>query len=173
VIELLVLFQPSVPSPKSVEVAFDTGPGSGDIAKGFMFTITAEANLSIKSFELVGSKDGGGDVMIYTRQGSYEGYEKNSNGWTLILDGTINLKKNVPVYAGDFISDVRIARGSTVSFYVWSKKAMIFERRNDEGSVFKSDGSLTVKVGITMDKNLFKPKGIGSVFSGIIRYQNE
>lgn len=164
--------KPMTPTPPTTNVPvkklFETDANKSANTGGVMFTIKANTDATITSFDIIGKKDGGGQVVIYTID-DYQGNEEDDKDWELLCDKDIALQKNNPVNVGGMDRDVFIKAGSSISFYIWSKKGILYEKGNKQGALFDSDGILEIYEGLGT-KNMFNKIDGVAMFSGVIRY---
>lgn len=135
-----------------------------------MFTIDATVDITVISFDIVGKKDGNGEVMVYTRVGDFQGHEEDESGWELIFNKAVQVEKRVRSSLGLLDRDVHINEGMTQSFFVWAKKGLLYTEgdANRRGLPYDSDASLVINEGIATKKLFQKITGNGQ-FSGGIR----
>lgn len=133
-----------------------------------MFTITATRDLTVFSFDVMSKKDSKTEVLVYTRTGDFGGYEETDSGWELILEKTIEMEKGELSNLGALDQEVKIPAGSKQSFYVWSKKGMMYSKGNNQGAAFGRDGSLVINEGVAT-KDLFNKVTGNARYSGWIR----
>jgi len=114
-------------------------------------------------------------VVIYTRKGEYADSALTSNtGWTLVYQGTIPNQKSQLYSLGDFTNEVKIAAGQSQSFYVYSKKRMLYTASESKGSVYSEDDYIAVREGRATRGLFRKPiKDTASRFAGVMRYHAE
>lgn len=135
-----------------------------------MFTITASKQMTVKSFDLVGKKNGVSAVLIYTRPGEYHGYEDDPSGWELVLDKSVELRRGDQANTGALQRKVTIAQGSSQSFYIFTKRGMQCTKGTGEKNRYASDGALAIFEGIGT-KKLFQGSKFDARFSGGVRYE--
>lgn len=158
---------PSDCANKEIETTFDFALGSS----GNMFSVEALRDISITSLVINAMRKGEGAVQVYTRHGSYIGYERSDSGWELIYNNhsVIHNKRGQPTELGDFENAVSIASGATQSFFVTSSNKLVYERGTEEGAIFKGDESLRIFEGVgttgIFDGVNYSPR----VFGGIVR----
>jgi hypothetical protein len=114
-------------------------------ASGNMFTVEAKRDLTVTSLSMNSSKEGVGTVRVYTRLGSYEGYEGSAKGWNLVYERTDvqqNGRGNVTPLE-DFKTGVEIIEGETMSFYVHADDGVVYMRGSTVGTTNAADKSLT------------------------------
>ena len=140
-----------------------------------MFSVQTLRDVSITSISTFIRYTGLGLVQIYTRPGSYVGFEGSATGWINIFDDTILQNGNsVLTHVGPFINNakVTIAKGMVQSFYVYAPNNLVY--RGDavpEGDLAFSDGSLNFYSGIAIASGKFG-EGIRyspRQFSGVLR----
>jgi hypothetical protein len=121
-----------VPSPAEVEtVSKDaqliTTFVGGNGQAGNMFTVQAHQQpITIFSIDIhTYSKDPDLKVVIYTKSGSFWGYETSADGWTKICDTTVQGlgTPNPTPIPTSAIQEVTIQPGDMQSFYVTLDKA--------------------------------------------------
>lgn len=121
---------------------------------GNMFSVYSRDDVVITSLAISSMNQGEGAVKVYTRHGSYTGYEQRSDKWKKIYDNpslTLN-GTGQPTQLGEMISDVSLPIGSYQSFYVWAEKKLVYKRGTVgmEHSPSNFDESLVVFEGIAM-----------------------
>jgi len=146
----------------------NTGTKTSGKTGGQMFTIEATTrDVHVTGFEIIGAKDGDGDVEVYTLVGDY--YGKEENAWTNIYDENITTEKNKKVSLGSLKQKVIVSVGSRQSFYIYAKKGMLYEKGDEEGAQFQDDGAVKINQGIGMKKLFQQETGAGK-FRGTIKY---
>ena len=136
-----------------------------------MFTIKALRDISVTSIVLNSVARGVGEVKVYSRTGSYRGYDQASEGWTLIYsNSTVTHKgRGQPTEIGSFSSAVSISSGATQSFFVTSSIGLAYQAGTEEGAPFVNDGSVIIYQGVgTTDEfagSIHSPR----VFGGVLR----
>jgi hypothetical protein len=113
----------------------------GNGQAGNMFVVQAHHEaITIFSVDIhTYSKDPDLEVLIYTRPGSFWGYETSADGWEKICDTTVQglgTADPTPVRA-NAIKEVTVQPGATQSFYVTLTKATI---RYTNGQVIHTRG---------------------------------
>ena len=88
---------------------------------GGMFTVKANAKISVISLGIYTETVSTNQIQVYTRPGFYYGFEVNATGWTLVLDDA-----SVSMLGQDNethldILDVTIKQGDYQSFFIWSE----------------------------------------------------
>lgn len=90
--------------------------GNGD--EGNMFDVSAKATITITSFEGNFSTAGTTDYEIWTRPGTYVGFEGSSTGWTQIAAGTFTTNASGVFTAIPLAVNITIAGGQRRAFYL-------------------------------------------------------
>ncbi|KAL9184684.1 hypothetical protein ACHAXT_012654 [Thalassiosira profunda] len=160
------------PTSKMKRFRLRTRSNPNDNANGQMFTVRAIKQVTMRSFDIVGKKDGDSNVVIYSRPGEYSGHEEDPDGWTLVLDKSITLTRGEQTNTGELAEKVTIPEGETQSFYIWSKKPMRSRRGGAEGGLVRGDGKLEIYEGVATKKLFQTPLGTAR-FSGGLRYEVE
>jgi hypothetical protein len=113
----------------------------GNGQAGNMFVVQAHQEpITIFSIDIhTYSKDPDLKVMIYTKAGSFWGYETSADGWTKICDTTVQGlgSPNPTPIPASAIQEVTIQPGDTQSFYVTMAKPII---RYTNGHDFRTMG---------------------------------
>jgi len=143
--------------------------GAQDTGKGLMFTIQAQQDIVITGLDVRAARNTAGSVLIYTRSGSYEGKPLKADDWTALpYDSPPNQQGKV-VTLGDFRDEVRISAGQIQSFFVYSRRGLLYERSDNEGQAYGNDNAIIIREG-SVTKSLFRrPSGIGK-WAGTMRY---
>ena len=163
--------KPDVPSP--------TSPGAGSVTHmltgtdmssnsgGVMFTLQSTKDISVTSFDIILKKDSSDAVMIFTRQGSFESYEFNNNGWELVFDNNVDANKKELTNIGELDNDVSIAAGETQAFYIWAKKGLLYEAGDSQGETFATDGVVSIQQGTALKKEFQQEVGSAKYSGGV------
>lgn len=156
---------------------FYTSPKPDTEAAGQMFTIDAAASstggngIRISAFDAVSQSGGKDECRVYTRPGDYAGHEEDADGWELLLDTNVELKKMYPTSLGILDPEVSIPAGAKQSFYVWCKEGIMYTQgeKGAEGVSYSSDDSLVIHQGV-VTKQLFEKVTDTGKFCGGISY---
>ena len=117
-------------------------------APGVMFDITASRDIVVKSFEFYTDAIRNDTVEVYTRPGSFEGFELDEFGWTLVYNKTVDqMGRQTLTDLGDFDTGVTVRAGARQSFFIVTNFFMMYDKGAAEGQVLSSDASLTVYEG--------------------------
>lgn len=104
-----------------------------------MFDVQAAKALTLEGLGPNVASSGPGQVSIYTKSGTHQGFENNSPAWTLIAVRTL---QNVAQSYFFFDEPIEMGAGSTQSFYVRD-----FNDTASVGDIFFANGDLTMKWG--------------------------
>lgn len=153
---------------KELQTTFEFSLGSS----GNMFSIEALRDITVSSLVVNAMSRGEGTVKVYTRNGSYSGYERSSEGWELIYDNpaVVHNRRGQWTELGDFDSAVSIASGATHSFFVISSRGLVYESGSQESAEFVSDESVSILVGVGTTDEFAGTIHTPRVFGGIVRY---
>ena len=96
---------------------------SGHSAAGFMFDMKAKNDIAIKNMDInMYTTRDTVQLEIYTKEGSWVGYETNEDAWTLWLNETIKgssvLNKPTRIPAGLFAAPLELSADERRAFYV-------------------------------------------------------
>lgn len=143
-------------------------------AQGTMFSVEATRDVVVTSFDLYSGSSATAQVQVYTRAGSYKGYELIEDGWTLVFDkGVQQFGRSTLSGIGPLTSEVAIAAGSVQSFYIYNANTVMYTLGTTEGNRKAFDESLAFYEGVGITNkfsgntaDLYIPR----VFSGVMRY---
>jgi len=136
-----------------------------------MFTLQAKQNIVIEGMDIVAKTNTASDVSIYTQSGSYNDKSLTSDdGWTLLYDGSIPDQESKLYELYDFSEGVSIAAGQIQSFYVYSRKGLVYTGSDEEGTAYGEDSSIIIHEGRLTKKRFRKPLHGSGKWAGIIRY---
>ncbi|EED94554.1 predicted protein [Thalassiosira pseudonana CCMP1335] len=144
-------------------------------AQGTMFSVEATRDVVVTSFDLYSGSSATAQVQVYTRAGSYKGYELIEDGWTLVFDkGVQQFGRSTLSGIGPLTSEVAIAAGSVQSFYIYNANTVMYTLGTTEGNRKAFDESLAFYEGVGITNkfsgntaDLYIPR----VFSGVMRYR--
>lgn len=141
-------------------------------SNGNMFRIEAKsADVYITQLEI--HADGSGEVEVYMKNDSYEGFENSPNAWTSILSQTI-----AALPAGQFTAllpfsePVFLESGGSKSFYVRTSNGVKYTNGVSEGRLFVENDFLRFYEGKGVSGtfgNVFFPR----IFNGVIHFSTE
>lgn len=144
--------------------------------KGTMFSVQAVRDVAVTSISTFFRSMLEGRVQVYTKSGSYVGFERNESEWNLIYDNTIVQNgKDVLTRLGSFTNNTKviIAKDQVQSFYVYSASNMAYRQDSgiEEGDYVTGDHSLNFYAGIAVAFGKFDSGQRYSPreFSGILR----
>ena len=133
-------------------VILEAHPEGKSGAPGVMFDLTASRDVIVRSFGFYTDAIRNDVVEVYTRPGSYSGYEGDEAGWILIHSKSVDqMGRNVLTELGDFDTDVTIKEGATQAFFITSNYYLMYDKGTAEGHVLNSDGSLSIYEGEYID----------------------
>jgi hypothetical protein len=144
---------------------------AGDNAKGVMFTVSAKSKISITGLDIMGKDAKDSDVQVYYQNGSYERFDALVMGeWIEVFKGKVMLDPDELVNI-ELAEDISIRAGGTVSFYVVSKKGVLFTESSDnEFDIYAQSEDFDVKVGLSTKKEFQQPDKLAE-FAGRIVYE--
>lgn len=155
------------------EKVIEASPTASAGAIGTMFYVEAMRDIELSSFDFYSAVVTTGEVQIYTRPGQYNGYEIDEAGWSLVYDNpslTMN-GRSTPTLLGDI--GVRIRKGSSQSFFIYTPTKLMYAPGSVEGSLFSYDESVKLYEGIGLtakfsgdNTSIVSPR----VIRGVIRY---
>mmetsp|Transcript_2534 Transcript_2534/g.3863 ORF Transcript_2534/g.3863 Transcript_2534/m.3863 type:complete len:1190 (+) Transcript_2534:56-3625(+) len=157
-----------------LETPLDGGTGS----YGNMFTITAQERISITSMDINVGTSNQVYVEVYTKPGSYKGYEDRPNAWTRVAAvNLVGADDGNPTVIDDVdFEDIHMRSGQLQSIYVTLDSPDIKYSRtySGVGAVFREDNMLTINVGAGLaapgfNGGMFEPR----VFNGIVHYKHK
>ena len=141
-------------------------------ANGTMFTVQALRDVEItdiRSFIRVDSANA--DVEVYTRPGSYNGFEGSDAGWDLVYSNETFIEGQNELTEFAFNKKVKVLAGQYRSFYVYSPSNLKYREESvQEGALVLSDQSFNYFAGIAIafgqfgDGQIYSPR----VFSGVL-----
>jgi hypothetical protein len=151
-----------------LETSFAYNLGSG----GNMFAVKASRDVVISSLAINSNSRGDGAVRVYSRQGSFSGFEQNSAGWTLVYDNPLvsHNRRGQSTELGDFDTPVHIAGGAVQSFLVTSSRGLVYPQGKSQLAPFANDESLEIFQGIGTGDGFTEPIYSPVEFSGAVKY---
>jgi len=140
-------------------------------SNGNMFMIKALCDLEITSLSINTSLQGvSGLVKVFTREGSYSGFDRSGDGWKIIFSSVVNqLGRGRPTNLGTLLTRVSISSGSRQSFYVLAEDELVYKTGSQEFDTFTSDSCIEIYEGSGI-RGEFGSKISPRVWSGIIQY---
>ena len=138
-----------------------------------MFVVKALHDLDITSLDINTMFRAMGAVRVYTRTGSYNGHESNSNGWELVYDNPLTQMngRGRATKLEKFDKVVTLSSGQYQSFYVWAEQKLVYKRGSVEGRPFVSDDNLVIYEGIGLKGHFGEVRYSPRVWSGVITYR--
>lgn len=146
---------------------------SNNALDGAMFDVVAKQDIHVIGFDLNLSDNSGNphNVLVYSKQGSYFGFEFDASAWTLLgAASVISAGPDSPT-ALPLALDVRISTGTTQAFYVTTQgTAMEYTNGTSEGAVYTSNASFDLLEGVGSVQNfggIYSPR----IFNGNVYYR--
>ena len=134
----------------------DTGGSKGSYA--YIFSIRPLRDVTITSFDIY-TRTAMEDqlVEVYTRVGTYSGYELAQDGWELVFnDSSIELKGgSTPTFLEGI--DVYVPADTVQSFYIYVPNKIRYTKEGTfgDGRVYRSDDVLEVHEGVGVRNDKF------------------
>jgi len=143
---------PSVPTlPLFMEL--ETTYSANRKQAGNMFDVFAKKTVDISSFKIHTLLTDTLPISIYTRDGSWENYDKDPSQWQLVA--TINAEckgyGEPTIVSSPLLTPTRITKGSTKAFYLtFEVPEMLYHYSTEHvtGTVFSEDSSLQILTGV-------------------------
>ncbi len=129
---------------------------SNNGAAGNMFDITTFGNaltVNTMAFNLEPSNNNPHSINVYTRMGSYIGFENNAAGWTLVSQttGTISAGQDTPTLVD--VMDFSLLANSVTGIYVTTVGSSTMDYTN--GSDTFENADLRLDLGVGKGEGLF------------------
>ena len=142
---------------------------AGDSTSATARTSSSEP-MCVTSLDAFGKKDADGvQVRVYTKVGSYIGFEEDDSVWKIVYNRQITTEKSIATQL-EFDQPVCIMTGDEHSFYIYSKKGLLFPRGNGNKQVpYDTDNKLMIMEGIATKKE-FDQVTMDSYYNGEVRY---
>ncbi len=140
---------------------------------GNMFDVrTFDKGLKITGLDLHFRTQGEAKIDIYTRSGSFVGFETKASGWTKVASG-IGLSQGSGVSSLLDISDFSLAANSVTGFYVVRTN---YNARNDDllytnGNNIFANGDLQLEAGVGCSDTMFDCTFSPRTWNGTIHYE--
>ena len=139
-------------------------------ALAIMFDITARTDTAITSLGIMAQKGGEDEVLVYSKLGSYSGFERDESQWENILAETVSLTADEPNSLSWIENPLIMKAGETRAFYIITQKRKImYVQADEEGELYASNNVLEIKSGV-VSKGEFKNGNGNGRFSGSIGY---
>ncbi len=164
-----------------VDFSLETTDAAGNGHSGNMFTVIALQDLEITSFAVnfrtpPRTTTATDSVRVYTREGSYIGFEDAPPGWELIHDVLLNDLiidglDNGFTDLGDFVAPISVCNGTERSFFVFSEAGFDYTNGGIESDVYVFDLAMEILEGVGSSAELSNTTSIYSprVWNGIVR----
>ena len=154
-----------------VEFATPNQQSAQSSAKGVVFTVEAMQNIAIKGVDIITQRNADSEIFVYEYDGSYVGKPLQSDEWTLVHQQTISGQSNELVRLDDFEESIGVEAGGTKSFYVYSKKGLMYAPGSYEGAAYANDNSIVVHEGRVMKGFFRRVTSVSGQWAGAIRYE--
>eukprot|EP01084_Bolivina_argentea_P033290 61595_1 len=152
----------------------------GGLLAGNMFDVqnVASYNIEIEQFDVnIWKPPSQSDMVltIYTKSGSYQGYETNSGAWTQIYQQTITAASNADnVFALSPLGPpLTISSSSIQAFFIYCTGTIwSTEGQSSPGFLYVSDGNLAIYEGILISGIFTGTQYVNpaEIWNGIIHY---
>jgi hypothetical protein len=148
--------------------ALQTTFAGGNGQAGNMFDITTNKAIVIKALDIHTYSTSSVRVLVYTKQGSHEGFEKDPSVWTLICDTRVyGAGSPQPTHIpAESVAAVSVLAGDTQAFYVTLNESKI---RYTNGLVAADDGTVTI-VKSSGNKYPFGDSYRQRIWNGVLYY---
>jgi M6 family metalloprotease-like protein len=159
--------------PISTTLSLTTTYAGGKQENGNMFVVTALKDLSIVEMSIHTEKAGEARLEIYTKPGTYDGFEYNPLAWMNIANCTISTQgsnETTPVPSDSF-APIFISAGESKAFYVTltGEDNMRYTDGEDWGSIALSNDDLEVSKGLGVDYP-FETVYQDRIWNGVLKY---
>ncbi len=120
---------------------------------GNMFDVFAKKTVDISSFKIHTMLTDRVPISIYTRDGSWENYDKDPTQWQLLATLDVECKGygEPTIVSSPLLTPTRITKGSTKAFYLtFEVPEMLYHYSTEHvtGTVFSEDSSLQIFTGV-------------------------
>lgn len=159
---------------KELSVFTDSTKG----APGIMFWMTANSrDIGVSAFKFHTSQATTKTVQVYTRSGTYSGFEQVEAGWELVFEESVQLMGD----AGNSLTiltlpnKVKLLAGATRSFFIWISGGVYvkYDGGTSEGGLISSDNFLKFYTGAGLtskfsgtSSDVYRPRR----FNGMVSY---
>lgn len=143
---------------------------AGDSTSATARTSSSEP-MCVTSLDAFGKKDADGvQVRVYTKVGSYIGFEEDNSVWKIVYNRQITTEKGIATQL-EFDQPVCIMPEDEHSFYIYSKKGLLFPKGNGNNKQvpYDTDNKLMIMEGIATKKE-FDQVTADSYYNGEVRY---
>lgn len=141
---------PAPPPPPGTVLSLKTTDAGGNGSNGNMFDVESKNDLTIQSFKAHLDGTSTYTVEVHMREGTYKGFESNSNAWELLQTiqvqgkGAGNLTPLPPLP-----SPIPLQAGAKRAFYVTATTTNIdYTNGNSAGAVYAADSNLDICEGV-------------------------
>jgi hypothetical protein len=141
------------------------------VGGGVLFAVKAKANIQVIQLAVYIQSSSGITITVYSKDGTFDGYETSTSGWTKVLTVNVDGKGGrTPIYLPSFSSPLSISSGSTRSFLIKASSNVIFYEKvsGSQGDFLKSNSDLVLYKGAaTVSSSVFSPR----VWYGRVKYK--
>ncbi|KAL9181023.1 hypothetical protein ACHAXT_009828 [Thalassiosira profunda] len=153
---------------KELTTTFNHDLGS---SVGNLFLVKATCDIEITSLYISTLARGDGEVRVYTREGSYAGFEQRTGGWTITYSGLVDqLGAGQSTFLGRFLTNVVVRAGAYQSFYVVADGGLVDSVGSREFTAFASDNCVQFFEGSSTEMEFGQDSTDPRVWNGIIQY---
>jgi len=154
---------------------FQTSFDSSTTSAGNMFDITTKDNdIEIREIGINTYKRSDVNIQIWTKEGSYQSYDKDLAAWTKVADLTVKgqgLDEPTMIQAGSF-EPIAIRRNSRQAFYITSDGPNIrYSNGSSEGKEFGSNSDLVLYEGVGKRVPITAATMSPRVWNGVFKYE--
>ena len=142
---------------------------------GVMFDVVAKKDIHIVGIGSIHTTSRGGvDVEVWTKKGTYDGFQRDADAWTLVASTSVPGKgrnKPTPLPHG-IMDEIDLDQGETQAFYVTLLNTVMRYSNGDKDSqaVDVSNSDLEILEGVGKGYP-FKSTYNARVFNGSILYE--
>ncbi len=160
-----VCFGDSVTFTASPDIALATPTNSTSTSKGHMFDVLADTDIVINGFDIIPESQG--KFQVYTKLGTYEGFENTAASWTLIDSFSLNASSTpVPLKLNS-----KIDKGTIRAFYIHSPNSAFSQSKSEfDNQLISANTDLRVFAGKSVNLK-FGSNTASRYFAGQIHYK--
>lgn len=140
----------------------------GNGQAGNMIDIVAHQPITVKAFDIHTYSNATVDVLVYTKKGTYKGFDKDENAWELICEAQVmgQGSPNPTHVAAEHVTPVVIEAGQTQAFYITLTERSI---RYTNGVVEVDDGIMAI-TSSAGKKYPFRDTYADRIWNGVVYY---
>ncbi len=152
-----------------MNIKLAASPDGGSGAEGIMYEINAIRDVIITSLDFHSATGASSnvDVEVYTKPGSFLGFEGDASAWQLVHRDTISTNsRNTPTPLNGFDTSVFVQGGTTQSFYLYTPNKIMYLQPTNlaDGDLAYSDGNVQLFAGAGVAQAKF-PSSASSIVS--------